>query len=96
MMACMNDKTDGEKVWQAKDGWHIDVRGLQPPNPMVAILRLLEMPDIGQRLVVHHDREPFFLYPELAERGWRWRLVPAEPGEVRLELWQGAASANQA
>lgn len=75
-----------ETMWKAEDGWHIDVRGLAPPNPMVAIIKLLEMPDAGSRVVVHHEREPFFLYPELAERGWRWRLMQADPGEVRIEL----------
>lgn len=94
MMTGVDGKKGDEKVWRSEDGWHVDVRGLQPPNPMVAILRLLEMPDIGLRLVVHHDREPFFLYPELAERGWNWRLVPAQSGEVRIELWRGAAPAN--
>lgn len=68
------------------DGRHIDVRGLEPPNPMVAIIQLIETPDVGSRVVVHHEREPIFLYPELAERGWRWRLVPGEPGEVRILL----------
>ncbi|MBF0356798.1 MAG: DUF2249 domain-containing protein [Alphaproteobacteria bacterium] len=74
------------KVWQAQDGWHIDVRGLKPPAPMLAILGLLENPDAGSRVVVHHDREPVFLYPELTERGWNWRLVPGDDREVRLVL----------
>ena len=33
----MPDETLG-KVWQAADGLHLDVRGLPPPEPMVAIL----------------------------------------------------------
>lgn len=86
MMAFASRSAEQEKAWKAEDGWHIDVRGLEPPNPMVAIIKLLEMPDAGSRVVVHHEREPFFLYPELAERGWRWQLLPGEPGEVRLEL----------
>jgi hypothetical protein len=86
MTAHMNDALAVDKLWQAQDGWHIDVRGLQAPGPMVAIIGLIERPDVGSCVVVHHDREPFFLYPELAERGWRWRLAPAPAGEVRLEL----------
>ncbi len=72
--------------WQDKDGLHIDVRSLPPPQPMVAILGQLDQP--GQRgpVVVHHDREPVYLYPELAERGWIWELVAGEPDEVRLIL----------
>jgi hypothetical protein len=26
------------------------------------------------------------LFPELEERGWNWRHIAGEPGEVRLEL----------
>ncbi|TAN55506.1 MAG: DUF2249 domain-containing protein [Rhodospirillales bacterium] len=85
-MTDFNGKTATDIVWQAQDGWHIDVRGLKPPSPMMAILGLIEMPDAGTRIVVHHDREPLFLYPELAERGWRWQLVPGDPGEVRVIL----------
>ena len=91
MIKDFNNQTASDIVWQAQDGWHVDVRGMTPPNPMVAILSLIERPDVGSRLVVHHDREPFFLYPELAERGWSWRLVEAEAGEVRLELKREAA-----
>ena len=73
-------------TWQAGDGAHIDVRGLQPPDPMVAILELLQKTVTPNRVIVHHDREPLFLYPELAERGWRHEIIPGDPGEVRLLL----------
>ena len=72
--------------WLAADGTHIDVRGLSPPDPMVAILALLERPETENRVIVHHDREPVFLYPELAERGWSHEIIAGEPGEVRLSL----------
>ena len=76
--------------WHAADGIHIDVRGLSPPEPMVAILTLLEHPDTNDRVIVHHDREPVFLYPELTERGWEYQIVAGEPGEVRLLLTRHA------
>lgn len=72
--------------WKEGDGSHIDVRGLSPPEPMVAILTLLQRDDTGDTVIVHHDREPVFLYPELAERGWSHERIPGEPGEVRLRL----------
>lgn len=74
------------KDWSADDGTHIDVRGLAPPEPMVAILALLEREGTGHQVIVHHDREPVFLYPELAERGWNHEIVAGDPGEVRLLL----------
>lgn len=74
------------KHWRAPDGAHIDVRGLQAPDPMVAIIELLEQHDAGDRVIVHHFREPLYLYPELAERGWAHKIVAGDPGEVRILL----------
>ena len=35
-------------------------------------------------IVVHHERDPVFLYPELAERGWQGEIVFEDEREVRL------------
>jgi uncharacterized protein (DUF2249 family) len=80
----------GARIWREAGMPHIDVRGLNPPEPMLAILRLLEQPDCGATVIVHHEREPLFLYPELAERGWRHEITAGEPGEVRLRLTRAA------
>ncbi len=72
--------------WRAADGMHIDVRGLPPPEPFVAILALVDEEETDGPVIVHHFREPVYLYPELAERGWRWSVIPGEEGEVRLIL----------
>lgn len=77
-------------VWRTGDVDHIDVRGLPPPEPLVAILTLIEKPPTSDVVIVHHDREPCFLYPELAERGWGHEIVAGDPGEVRLRLTRGA------
>lgn len=82
-----NDADDGAPPsWRDASGVHIDVRGLPPPEPMRAILGLIETPATGDVVIVHHDREPIFLYPELAERGWQHEIVASPPGEVRLRL----------
>jgi uncharacterized protein (DUF2249 family) len=78
------------RIWREGGVAHIDVRGLNPPEPMLAILRLLQQPDCSTSVIVHHEREPMFLYPELAERGWRHEIVEGEPGEVRLRLTRAA------
>ena len=72
--------------WQDDEGWHIDVRGLPPPQPLVRILRLLQSLDPASILIVHHDRDPKLLYPELAQIGWQAESIDGEPGEVRLRL----------
>ena len=64
----------------------IDVRGLPPPQPLVAILRRVHTLEAGQSLVVHHDRDPLLLYAELAEIGWDAQRIAAPAGEVRLLL----------
>jgi uncharacterized protein DUF2249 len=62
------------------------VRGLQPPGPLVAILELVESIRDATPVIVHHEREPHFLYPELAEIGWRAIRLEGKSGEVRLKL----------
>ena len=74
------------RQWEEGGATHIDVRGLPPPQPLVAILRLVQASAGRGALVVHHDRDPQLLYPELAERGWQAERIPGEPGEVRLLL----------
>jgi hypothetical protein len=72
--------------WIDVDGVHIDVRGLQPPGPLVAILELVKSIRDATPVIVHHERDPQLLYPELAEIGWRAARLDSEPDEVRLKL----------
>jgi hypothetical protein len=53
---------------------------------MVAILSMIDGGAGEVAFTVHLERDPVFLYPELAERGWIATPVDAEPGEVRLRL----------
>ena len=68
------------RIWHAPEADHIDVRGLKPPGPMVAILRLLDSGRAGSIVIAHLDREPIFLYPELDDRGWSHEVVPGGSG----------------
>jgi hypothetical protein len=74
------------RQWQSGDGWHIDVRGAPPPQPLVAILKLVHSISDGTPVVVHHDRDPVMLYDELAQIGWQAERIASEEGEVRLML----------
>ncbi|MCD6682076.1 MAG: DUF2249 domain-containing protein [Burkholderiaceae bacterium] len=83
------------KRWVEADGIHIDVRGLPAPQPLVQILSLVRSIDddpavVAHQVVVHHDRDPQLLYPELAEIGWSAEIVDGEPGEIRLRLVRSA------
>jgi uncharacterized protein (DUF2249 family) len=72
---------------------HVDVRGLEPPLPMVRVLEAVEALAPGQRLEVWHDRRPVFLYPQLEARGCRHATDEPEPGLVRILVWRGGAEA---
>ena len=74
------------KRWRDAEGEHIDVRGLAPPQPLVAILQLVASITAPTAVVVHHDRDPLLLYGELAEVGWVAQRIAGDPGEVRLRL----------
>jgi Uncharacterized conserved protein (DUF2249) len=77
--------------WRDAQGEHIDVRGLPPPQPLVAILRLVhEQAEGGAAVIVHHDRDPLALYPELAEIGWSVARLPSDAGVVLLRLERAA------
>lgn len=83
-MSCAGPE-DGGRVWRAADALHIDVRGLEAPEPMVMILGLLESPETGSPVIAHLDREPIFLYPELDDRGWAHEIMPSECGSAACE-----------
>ena len=74
------------RCWVEADGVHIDVRGLPPPEPMVAILALVQSMGDASTIIVHHERDPRMLYPELAELGWQAARIDGDPGEIRLRL----------
>ena len=73
-------------IWQEDGRTHIDLRGMEPPQPALAILKLLETQPADSQVVAHLEREPVFLYPDLDERGWNWKIGKSEAGEVLLCL----------
>ncbi|MBI1726417.1 MAG: DUF2249 domain-containing protein [Candidatus Rokubacteria bacterium] len=68
----------------------LDVRGLEPPEPLVQILDRLDSVRPGQRLVVLHERRPMLLYPQLDERGFLHDTEEIEPGLVRIVIHRPA------
>lgn len=73
----------------------LDVRGLEPPEPMVRVLESLERLAAGGELVVLHDRRPMFLYPQLDERGFAHETDTPQPGVVRIRIRRpGPASSS--
>lgn len=67
----------------------LDVRGLEPPLPMVRVLERLDTLEPGGVLTVLHERRPLFLYPQLDERGFHHETDEPEPGLVRIVIRRG-------
>jgi uncharacterized protein (DUF2249 family) len=68
------------------DVLQLDVRGLEPPQPMVRVLEALDTLGPGQRLEVVHDRRPLFLYPQLDAQGFVHETEEPGPGLVRITI----------
>jgi uncharacterized protein (DUF2249 family) len=68
------------------DAATLDVRGLEPPLPMVRVLERLDALAPGDTLTVLHERRPLFLYPQLDERGFHHETDEPEPGLVRIVI----------
>jgi uncharacterized protein (DUF2249 family) len=70
----------------------IDVRSLEPPQPMVRILEALEALGDEGELEVIHDRRPMFLYPQLDDRGFAHETEDVAPAMVRIRIRRGRGS----
>lgn len=62
----------------------VDVRGLDPPEPMVRTLEALERLPRGKTLVQLNERVPQFLIPQLAARGFVHEVREQSPDLVRV------------
>lgn len=66
----------------------VDVRHLEIPQPMLTILEALDQLPIDTALYVDHKRIPVFLLPELAQRGFDYRIKEVDEGEVQLLIFR--------
>lgn len=62
----------------------LDVRGLEPPEPMVRTLEALEQLPPGGTLLHLNLRVPQFLLPQLEERGYTYEVREQQPDLVRV------------
>ncbi len=69
-----------------KEPVELDVRGLEPPGPLMAILEKLVELGPGAQLLVRHHREPVLLYEKLRLRGYDARAEKLSDGEYRIRV----------
>lgn len=68
----------------------LDVRGLQPPEPMTRTLAALETLPEGHELVQVNVRVPQLLLPMLAERGYACAVDESHADRVLVRIWRPA------
>lgn len=66
----------------------LDVRGLQPPEPLERVMHALGMLEPDHHLLVVIDREPFPLYGLLIERGFESISKTIAPGHHEVRVWR--------
>ncbi len=71
---------EAERLDKQADGWIINVRGLEPPQPMVYVLRTLEDEALVLPLTIKHQRVPSILYTHLEELGYQWTTKQNDEG----------------
>ncbi len=64
----------------------MDVRGLEPPAPMITILEKLVELGPGAQLLVRHHREPVLLYDKLKLRGYAARAEKRGEGDYLVHV----------
>jgi len=62
----------------------LDVRDLEPPEPLMRTMAALEQLPAGATLLQINVRAPQFLLPLLEERGYTYHVREQEPGLVRV------------
>lgn len=74
----------------------LDVRGLEPPEPMVRTLAALESLPVGSTLVQLNGRTPQFLLPLLEQRGFTYEVREQSADLVRVFIRHRTADAAAA
>ena len=76
---------ENARIWRAEDGVHIDVRGLDHPEPIVRLLQLIDTNEVGTAVTALLSYEPRFLYPEFDHRGWGYEIVTTADDDAECE-----------
>jgi len=66
----------------------LDVRDLDPPEPLQQALAALPLLKPGEQLRMLHHREPFPLYAMLRERGFTYRTTQMDDGSYEVLIWR--------
>ena len=79
-----------DQQWPAPD-FELDLRELDPPEPMVRALEGAESLSAGRTMAALLPREPVFLFEELDARGHRWQGAFMPDDSYRIVIRSGAS-----
>ena len=66
----------------------LDVRDLEMPKPMIAILETIQQLEDGEALYVYHKKIPVYLLPHLEEKGYLYLTKTTDDGKVDLLIYK--------
>jgi TusA-related sulfurtransferase len=69
----------------------LDVRGLQPPEPLMRTLTAIETLPAGHVLVQINSRVPQLLFPMLAEQGFACEVDESRADAVFVRIWRNTS-----
>ncbi len=66
----------------------IDVRGLEPPQPLLRIFEILENLKGDESLYIIHERKPVHLYPKLKDAGYKFLTEETSEDLYTIKVWK--------
>lgn len=85
---------DDWRVWFYPDVAVLDVREMEPPEPLAHTLAALDALPDGRSLVQVNVRVPQFLLPKLGERGCTYEVRQVAPDRVHLVIRRPSPAAT--
>jgi hypothetical protein len=79
---------DGRAQNHAASEIWLDVRDMEPPEPLVRTLEAIESMPAGSVLVQRNLRVPQFLLPMLTQRGFQYAIDETPEQEVHVRIWR--------
>ena len=70
---------------------HLDVRGLEPPEPLEKVLDALDLLPAGEHLCMLIEREPRPLYRILANNGFAYSTATLPGCLYEVTIWRSDA-----
>ncbi len=66
----------------------LDVRELEPPQPLLKIFEIIEIMDKDEALSIIHDRKPIHLYPRLKDAGFKFLTEDIGNDLYSIKVWR--------